>query len=235
VDAASARAILYEEAGLVFDRWERERNTGEPLLWEIGKGKILTLLERVVDMEAADDAGIVPELFEHPFDDLEVTDDDGSRIILTGKIDRVDRGEGRLRVVDYKLGGDRSTYQSYLKKEQLGKTSFQMPIYLLAAARGLAGGDDPPGERFIARYWLLRRLDCVDRDFSDGKEDFTGFFSTDPEDRKVLGDDNFLNRLCGMVHTMKRGDFQITPKECEFCDFGSVCRYVEVGMREAAE
>jgi hypothetical protein len=31
---------------------------------------------------------------------------------------------------------------------------------------------------------------------------------------------------------MKTGDFQITPKECEFCDFGSVCRYVEVGLRE---
>jgi len=231
-DAATARAILHEEASQVFDRWERERNTGEPLLWEIGKGKILTLMERVVDMEAADDAGIVPVLFEHPFDDLEVTDDDGSRIILTGKIDRVDQGEGRLRVVDYKLGGDRSSYQSYLKKEQMGKTSFQMPVYLLAADRALAIEGESTCDRFIARYWLLRKLDPLDRDFSDGKEDFTGFFSTDPEERRVLGDDNFLNRLCGTVRNMKRGDFQITPKECEFCDFGSVCRYVEVGLRE---
>ena len=31
---------------------------------------------------------------------------------------------------------------------------------------------------------------------------------------------------------MKKGDFQITPKECETCDFGSVCRYVEVGVKE---
>jgi hypothetical protein len=31
---------------------------------------------------------------------------------------------------------------------------------------------------------------------------------------------------------MKGGEFQITPKECEFCRFRSVCRYVEVNMRE---
>ena len=29
-----------------------------------------------------------------------------------------------------------------------------------------------------------------------------------------------------------RGDFQITPRECESCDFGSVCRYVELGVKE---
>ena len=31
---------------------------------------------------------------------------------------------------------------------------------------------------------------------------------------------------------MKSGDFQITPRECEFCDFAAVCRYVEVGLKE---
>ena len=85
-----------------------------------------------------------------------------------------------------------------------------------------------------ARYWLLRKLDPVDLDFVGGKEDFTGFFSADPDTRHALGDDNFLNRVCGTVRAMKQGDFQITPKECEFCDFGSVCRYVEVGVKEEA-
>jgi hypothetical protein len=107
-----------------------------------------------------------------------------------------------------------------------------MPVYLLAAARDLAGEGETPCDRFIARYWLLRKLDTLDRDFSDGKEEFTGFFSSDAAERRALGDDNFLNRLCGKVQLMKTGDFQITPKECEFCDFGSVCRYVEVGLRE---
>ena len=78
----------------------------------------------------------------------------------------------------------------------------------------------------------LDRPDHVDRDFADGKGEFPGFFSTDAGERRALGDDNFLNRLCGKVSAMKTGDFQITPKECETCDFGSVCRHVEVGLRE---
>ena len=101
----------------------------------------------------------------------------------------------------------------------------------VAAARALAG-EGTPVDRFTARYWLLRRPDHVDRDFADGKGEFPGFFSTDAGERRALGDDNFLNRLCGKVRAMKTGDFQITPKECETCDFGSVCRYVEVGLRE---
>ncbi|HLO26632.1 MAG TPA: PD-(D/E)XK nuclease family protein [Geobacteraceae bacterium] len=233
-DAATAQIILHEEAEAVFARWATEHTTGEPLLWEIEKGKIRTVLEKVVALEAEDDSGFVPARFEHSFDSLEVVDEDGARIFLTGTIDRMDRGagDGRLRVVDYKMGGDSGKYRPFLKKEQLGKTSFQMPVYLLAAARDFAGEGGAPLHRFTARYWLLRRLDFVDRDFADGKEDFTGFFSTDPAERKVLGDDNFLNRLCGTVRAMKKGDFQVTPKECEFCDFGSVCRYVEVGLRE---
>ena len=52
-----------------------------------------------------------------------------------------------------------------------------------------------------------------------------------------MEDQGFRHYLAAIrtVRTMKRGDFQITPKECEFCDFGSVCRYVEVGVREDAE
>ncbi|MCM2358255.1 MAG: PD-(D/E)XK nuclease family protein [Geobacteraceae bacterium] len=233
-DAALARETMREEAERIFAAWEGERNTGEPLLWEIEKGKILSLLARVAELEAADDSALVPDLFEHPFADLEVADDDGSRIFLTGKIDRIDvaAGDGRLRVVDYKLAGDRGKYGALLKKEHLGETSFQMPVYLLAAARALEEAGGPAVTRFSARYLLLRKLDRLDKEFTEGKEDFTGFFSADPAERRLLGDGNFLNRLCGKVRAMKGGDFQITPKECEFCDFGSVCRYVEVGVRE---
>jgi ATP-dependent helicase/nuclease subunit B len=228
-----AQELLREEAGRVYARWEGERSTGEPLLWEIGKGEILAVLEHVVGQEADDGSGFVPTLFEHPFAELDVEDDDGTRIGLQGKIDRVDVSpDGRLRVVDYKLGGNASRYRAFLKKEELGETSFQVPVYLLAAARELGAEGGGAITRFAARYWLLRRLDRVERDFTDGKEDFAGFFSADPAERHNLGDDNFLNRLCSTVRAMKGGDFQITPRECETCDFGSVCRYVEVGLRE---
>jgi ATP-dependent helicase/DNAse subunit B len=233
-EISAAKATLRETSGEVFARWEAERYTGEPLLWEIGKERILNILERMVEIESADTSSLVPTLFEYLFAGLEVMDTDGSRINLTGKIDRVDiADDGGLRVVDYKMAGDRRRYRDMLKKGNMGVSSFQMPVYLLAAIRELEGkGGGRPG-RLSALYWLLRRLDPLTMDFSAGKNgDFTGFFDTDPEARKKLGNENFLNRLCATVQAMKEGNFQITPKECEFCRFRSVCRFVEVQLRE---
>lgn len=70
-------------------------------------------------------------------------------------------------------------------------------------------------------------------DFTPAKSgDYTGFFAIDPEERRKLDNVNFLNRLCAPVHSMKGEVFHISPKECEFCHFRSVCRYVEVDMKE---
>ena len=236
-DTEDAKAVLREVAEPIFERWERERHIGQPLLWEIEKEKLLVLLEQLTEIEAEDGSRFLPVLFEHPFEDLVVEDDDGSRILLAGKIDRVDTaaaGSGEIRVVDYKMGGDAGKYRALLKKEQLGRTSFQMPIYLLAAARAMAAASNEPVTRFSATYWLLRKLCVLDKDFAEGKEDFTGFFDTDPVLRGVLGDDNFANRVVAMVQAIKSGEFQITPNECQFCDFGCVCRHVEVRLRDDA-
>jgi len=229
-----ARALLRETAEALFALWEKERHTGEPLLWEIGKERLLSLLERLVEIEGEDSSGFVPRLFEHPFIDLEVTDPDGSQIRLKGKIDRVDTAsDGRLRVVDYKMAGDRQKYRELLKIENLGIISFQMPVYLLAAARELERETGIRSDSFSALFWLLRRLDPLTVDFTPAKcGDCPGFFAIDPEERRELGNKNFLNRLCATVHSMKGGEFQISPKDCEFCRFRSVCRYVEVNMRE---
>lgn len=234
-DAEAAKAILREEAARVFVQWEADKYTGEPLLWECEKGKLLPILERLVEIEVEDDAGFLPQAFEQEFTPLEVEDSRGSRLFLFGKIDRVDiePDSGTVRVVDYKMAGNSRKYRDLLKKEAMGDTSFQMPVYLLAAAREMEKGSGVTFNSFNALYWLLRKLNPLQKDFSAAKgEDFTGFFATDMGGRDVLGDDNFLNRVCNKVRAMKNGDFQITPKECEYCDFDSVCRYVEVSLKE---
>jgi len=184
----------------------------------------------MLEMEGEDPSGLVPRLFEYPFSDMEVADPDGSLIRLKGKIDRADvDGSGRLRVVDYKMAGDLRKYREMLKKENLGVTSFQMPVYLLAACQELERTGGVSIDRYSALYWLLARLEPLELDFSAAKgDDYSGFFSTDSEERKNLGSGNFLNRLCAMVRAMKGGDFRISPKECGFCRFRSVCRYVEI-------
>lgn len=230
----AAKTILREEAAQVFAQWEADKYTGEPLLWECEKEKLIPILERLVEIEGEDQSGFVPHAFEQEFIPLEVDDCHGSKFFLSGKIDRVDiaPASGMVRVVDYKMAGNSQKYRELLKKEAMGDTSFQMPVYLLAAAREMGKESCANFDSFNALYWLLRKVTPLRKDFSAAKgEDFTGFFTTDMGERNVLGDNNFLNRLCNKVSAMKHGDFQITPKECEYCDFNSVCRYVEVSLK----
>jgi ATP-dependent helicase/nuclease subunit B len=232
--SAEDQTAMGKVAAAVFAQWEAERYTGERLLWEVEKGKLLTILAGVVAAEADESSALLPQAFELPFPGLEVKSHDGATLNLSGKIDRVDldAATGTLRVVDYKMAANAQRYGELLKKEELGETSFQMPVYLLAAADKMNKEFNRDFTGFIGRYWLLRKLAWRDKEFTDNpKEDFSGFFATDPTERLPLGDDNFLNRLCAKVSAMKQGDFQITPRQCEFCDFASVCRYVEVGLK----
>ena len=233
--AAGEREVLQEESERVFARWEREKYTGEKLLWEIEKKRLQLILQAVIASEAAEEGGFIPSVFEFPFPPLEVESADGSKIRLKGKIDRmdVDRAAGAVRIVDYKMASSRQKYSNLLKKDRMGETSFQMPVYLLAASEAMKREFGISCQRMFARYWLLRKVIPLDKDLGgSGKEDFTGFFATGMEERRNLGEDNFLNRLCAKVENMKSGDFQITPRECEFCDFAAVCRYVEVGLKD---
>jgi ATP-dependent helicase/nuclease subunit B len=233
--SAEEMTVLGEESERVFARWEAEKYTGEKLLWEMEKDRLRLILRGVVEAEAAEESGFVPHAFELPFNRFEVEVADGTKFFLKGKIDRVDFDPAMhaVRVVDYKMAANSRKYGELLKKDKMGETSFQMPVYLLAAAAAMEREFGVPCARLIARYWLLRKLISLERELGgNAKEDFTGFFATDAAERRALGEDNFLNRVCAKVESMKRGDFQITPRECEFCDFAAVCRYVEVGLKE---
>lgn len=235
-DEHAAREVLHEVAEQTFLQWENDHHPSEPLLWELEKESLIPLLEKVVAAEAADTSELVPHLFEHRIEPpLMLSGVNGDTLEVAGTIDRVDVDrEGRkLRIVDYKLGGNRPKYQQLLKKEFMGETSFQIPLYLLAAARDMAGEAPESLDGIAARYWLLKKAQELEKDFAKSpKEDFTGFFSVDPEERKKLGDGNFLNRLWDTVYSMKSGDFRITPRECGACDFPTVCRYIDVNLRD---
>jgi ATP-dependent helicase/DNAse subunit B len=234
-DLALARAMMHDETARIFARFEAERFTGAPLLWETGKEQLICLLEQLLEREAADCSGLIPRHFEFHIPELRVEDEDGGAFFLTGKIDRIDTAPeaGTFRVVDYKLAGNTQKYRNLLKPENMGELSFQMPVYLLAAAQALTGEGGAAFSHFIAHYWLLRKLEPLAREFDINDTDESGgLFETDLEKRKTIGDANFYNRLCAKVRAMKEGDFQITPRECEFCDFPSVCRFIPVTLQE---
>ncbi len=218
--------------------WESDRHIGEPLLWEISIDRLTTLLAGLVAAEGEANSPFIPQACELPFQELPVISPDGSIIFLHGKLDRLDAdmAAGALRVVDYKLAANKQKYQQLLKREELGESSFQMPVYLLAAVRELEKRTGRHLTNCHVSYWLLRSLTPLEQQFSlDPADPAAAFFATDLATRGSMGDNNFLNRLCNKVAAMKNGDFQITPTSCDYCDFGAVCRYVASGRPAMAE
>lgn len=145
--------IAEEEAAA----FRAEGRTGRPLLWEVQWHNLRRQLIAILDADEAQrrDDGMVPVAVEHRFgvDDSEpVTLDlgDGRTVAFRGIIDRVDRSvDGRkLRVVDYKTGGD----EGYDVDDDLTARGqkLQLAIYALAARR-----DHPGAEEVEARYWFV--------------------------------------------------------------------------------
>ena len=153
VDVAEAHAA----AEAVFARFEAEGRTGDPAVWAARREAVLSRIARVVQAEARDHDGLAPALLEHRFGGRSakpplVVHADGDTVRLQGRIDRVDASGERLLVIDYKNARDAKAYAELLEPDAMGVTSFQVPAYLLAAARDL------PGRASLeAAYALLRK------------------------------------------------------------------------------
>jgi ATP-dependent helicase/DNAse subunit B len=160
----------------------------------------------VVEAEAGRVDGLAPALLEHqfggqsPVPPLEL-DADGETVRLQGRIDRVDAAPGRLLVIDYKSGGDASRHRKLLAPEAFGVTSFQVPLYLLAAGRAL------PDRVPAATYLLLGSAERV--------EPVTG-----RPDQAALA-----RAVIGAVRRARGGDLPIASRDCKRCEFGAVCRF----------
>ena len=150
----------------------------------------------------------------------------GATVLVRGRIDRVDAGPDRLVVLDYKnakasRGG---AYEELLDPEAFGRTSFQIPAYLLAAARDLPGR-----RRLSATYELLRaaeRLDAVEIDPADPL--LAG--GAGEEDRR-----SFAASVVETVRRIRRGEFPIASRSCDRCPFGAVCRFEGVAAAGGEE
>ncbi len=201
-DRAEARQL----AQAVFAEFEADGKVGDPAVWSSRRGAVLARLARVVEAEAGGGDGLAPALLEHQFGGpsatppLELTAD-GETIRLQGRIDRVDAAPERLLVIDYKSGGDAGRHRKLLDPEAFGVTSFQVPLYLLAAGRAL------PGRELAATYLLLgsaERLEAV-----QGRPD-------EPALARAVVD---------AVRRVRAGALPIASRDCARCELGAVCRF----------
>lgn len=124
---------LQEKSFAVF---ESSETTGAPLVWEIEKEAVREDVAAYLAGLAAELADWKPHLFERAFgregiECLRYATAGGERLLLRGRIDRVDvsrKGKG-YRVVDYKTGKMTAKDNDFAQGESL-----QLAFYLLACA-----------------------------------------------------------------------------------------------------
>jgi ATP-dependent helicase/DNAse subunit B len=213
-DRALARAAVEE----VLTRFEQEGRVGDPAVWAARREAILARVERFVAAEARQVDGLAPALLEHRFGGSSgrpplAFEWEGERVLLQGRIDRVDASPGRLLVIDYKSSGDARRHAAQLAPPALGVTSFQPPVYLLAAARELPGRSS-----HAATYLLLRRPERLAPVALDPADLRAGAGEGDPGRPLAAA-------VAGIVGRIRSGDFPIVSADCRGCPFGAVCRF----------
>jgi RecB family exonuclease len=231
-DLAEARAAAAE----VFAAFERAGRTGDPAVWVARRETVLARLDRVVRAEAEGPTDVTPALLEHDFGGrsgrppLELTAG-GEVVRLRGRIDRVDAGPSRLLVLDYK--STKGTHAEKLDPEAFGVTSFQIPVYLLAAARELPGRP-----RLDATYAVLKtaeRLRGVELEAGD-----PGLATTVPAEAAASGGEArpprpFAAAVVEAVGAVRSGRLAIASRTCAYCVYGAVCRFEGAAARDEEE
>lgn len=227
-DRAEARAA----AEAVMERFEAEGRVGDPRVWAARREAVLGRMERFVAAEALLADGLAPRLLEHRFGGSSgrpalVVRDGAEEVRLAGRIDRVDADGERLLVLDYKNGRNGREAAARLDPEALGVTSFQVPVYLMAAARDLPGRS-----RLAASYAFLRgggRTAPLEVGAGDG------LLALDEDERarsRAAGGRPVADAVVSAVRRIRRGEFPIASRDCAGCGFGAVCRFQSVAEAE---
>ncbi|MCY3722088.1 MAG: PD-(D/E)XK nuclease family protein [Candidatus Poribacteria bacterium] len=243
----------------------KEKLIGENnLLWRIDIEKLRVALHKWLEAERTHDLPVVPRYFEVSFGqkreprDPELSSTESVTIgdvRMTGKIDRIDIGNGSFNIIDYKTGST-----TVRMPEILSGRSLQLPIYLQIAAE-LLNGQTGTGLGPAAGLYHKIRLDQCKIELGIGTESENGvaYSNYNGKDWKPVGsrsgqllaDETFDDRLARVrgyvqhyvdsiskgtfplitrvetfVDSEEEGDTPITPKnKTEPCNY---CRYKRV-------
>jgi hypothetical protein len=228
-DAAAAAEEARRVAEEQFARFGQEGRLGDPATWAARREAVLSRVSRFLEAETGGDPALQPLLLEHAFGGRSdqpplVVPDPGGDVVLQGRIDRVDADAGRLVVVDYKnsRAGDRA--EERLSPEALGTTSFQVPLYVLAAARALPGRT-----RLEAVFTLLRSGERVGPWAVEAGDPFLALDPVRRAEVRAAGGRTFADGVVSAVSRIRGGELPPVAEECTGCPFGAVCRFPRPG------
>ena len=192
----------------VIAEWRKTEAVGHPALFAVKERQLREQVTALVRGEAREppSPGCRPAQFEREFGPLPVRVPDGEDVWLKGQVDRVDVGDGRAVVLDYKIGS-KKTYSAQVGEDTLCVTAWQLPIYAAAVRRELGISD------VDARFYSLR----------DGEPT-----------KAVREPPHFAASLGTVRQAMLAGDFTVRPREdaCERCSMESACRVRQLKIAE---
>lgn len=149
-------------------------------------------------------------------------------VALSGRPDRLElhRRDGalvELRVLDYKVSRDKKKYRK-LVVDELGRTSLQIPVYLLVALALV--GEEGRNAKLSGGYVLARE---IPDDQIVPCEITPGHLGTGVGE----GGQSVLDHLAALVGRARAGRFDVDPEPCDpYCAFRGVCRYQEPPLAE---
>ena len=226
IGRAEETELLKQMANETWDKAEKKIPLGRQPLWQIRRTGMWRILTNWLQSEQLREDDFVPVHFEWSFGPesmagpLEIHFANDRGLFFRGRIDRIDESPGQLLVIDYKNSANRIKYMNLLKTEALGQTSFQAPLYQIAAARFLG----KPAQS----AWILLR------DFSSNKLRTTlstadPVFNQDQDQRRLAASQettNFYNNLESTWTRLISGNFapNFDDGECDYCPYNTVCR-----------
>ena len=236
----SQQDALQKELDEVFESAVREMADDSSLyageFWKYDKAQLRTLLYGWLQSEISYCKGgnLRPVFTERAFggnraEALSFTVN-GEQVFLNGKIDRIDKADDTYYITDYK-SGDPPKQKDFLD------TDLQMPLYILAADKLLAGEKHTvigggyyalkAGERQSSFRFAAQPGDTAVLPWKTYSE----LTDVDGTKAKVTDVDDLRNRteavLSTLLQRMRNGDFAPTPSnQCDtYCPAARICRF----------
>lgn len=195
-----------------FDRVPAQERPPFSFLWQVQRRSFEETLQALLEWEIEAADGFVPTGFEVPFGstgaagtgELPVTLDlnSGKTLFFQGRIDRIDRRQGQVRVIDYKTGR-----KKFKDESMAGGEALQLPVYLLAAQR-IFKPDEPEAAAAYAYHLSPQGVRTV-------------LFSGDswPEKEQLLGEAVEI-----IDEGIARGRYFPYPNPaCRYCNYAEIC------------
>ncbi len=213
----------------VFERWEHYGFHGEQSFWNVKRKRLQLQVRQVVkflERKRSGETEVHPEASfgEHgSIPPLQFESADGNTMTVEGRIDRLEISGGkRGAVLDYKNVARRQKYRNFIKREEFGRRSFQIPAYLLAVA-------DRSGDSFNdISQWEAGFITMRERRGTPQLADTL----VDPDEEDNQLDelrDALMSGTSDIVERILNGQFEVTPDPCQSgCPYRSMCRYEDL-------